>query len=77
MELKIEIGYEQILALIQQLPDSELLKLKIELDKKLEQESLERSKLLQTMLLNGPTMSDEQYEDFLDFRKNFNEWRKI
>ncbi len=29
---------------------------------------------LQTLLLRGPTMSDDQFNDFKELRKNFDKW---
>lgn len=29
-----------------------------------------------TLLLNGPIMDDEQYEEFLENRQHFNDWHK-
>jgi len=76
MELKLNIGYTELLELIKQLPVSQLKKLKADLalintDRDIEKE---RGKF-QEFLLQGPVMDDDQYEDFLTNRKYFNVWR--
>lgn len=76
MELNLNIGYEQLLFLIKQLPANQIEKLKkdIEINYKLVQTEKEISEL-QKFLLNGPVMSKEQYDTYLENRKHFNQWR--
>lgn len=61
-----KLSYEQFFQL-----KSEINKIYFE-RKEAERKKEERLKLL----LNGPVMTDEQYEEFLEDRKHFNEWRK-
>ncbi|ANI88918.1 hypothetical protein A9P82_06185 [Arachidicoccus ginsenosidimutans] len=74
----VDIKYEQIVELVKQLPESKIVQLKSFLEKKNSSKnkaSAQKKNDLQTLLLNGPTMSDEQYETFLQNRKMFNQWR--
>ena len=82
MELTINIGYDQVLKLARQLPYRERKKLTLEIErdlktkkkKKTTANDLEEINELQRLLLKGPVMSDEQFEDFKKLRKNFNKW---
>lgn len=76
MELNFNIEYEQLLFLIKQLPANQIEKLKndIEITYKFVQKEQEISEF-QKLLLNGPVMSKEQYDTFLENRKHFNQWR--
>lgn len=73
MELKIEIGFEELLSAIKQLPDNQLAILKQELVKK--RETPVKNSKLKTLLLKGPVMTDEQYKAFKETRKQLNQWR--
>jgi len=72
------MGYTEILEAINKLSDEQFFQLKSEIDKiyserkEANRKKEERLKLL----LNGPVMTDEQYEEYLEGRKHFNEWRK-
>jgi hypothetical protein len=76
MELKIQIDYKELLSLIRQLPASQLSHLKKELtDSSIaEKAKLEKDQLKQ-LLLNGPVMTDEEYENYQHIRKWMNQWR--
>ena len=76
MELKIDIGYEQLLRLVKQLPAAKIVQLKSELSESLiENKSKSDNTEFQNFLLQGPVMTDNQYEQFLENRKWFNQWR--
>ena len=76
MELRLNINYEQLLNIIKQLPAPQIEKLKAELNKKGSQEqSKKASSDFQNFLLNGPVMSDEQYDAFVENRERMNQWR--
>ncbi|MEP7169451.1 MAG: hypothetical protein ABI855_08800 [Bacteroidota bacterium] len=77
MELKLKLGFEQILNLIKQLPFSQVEKLK----NLLQEESIVKKKKkgkndFQKFILSGPVMTDEQFQNFVEHRKHFSEWRK-
>ena len=76
MEIKLNIGYRELIEMIKQLPASQIRKLKSELalittDNDMEKEISD----FQGFLSEGPVMDDDQYQDFLSNRKYFNRWR--
>jgi hypothetical protein len=76
MELTINIGYEQIINLIRQLPANQIEKIKTEFtQEEIQQKTQAEISAFQQFLLSGPVMSKEQYKNFKDNRKNFNSWR--
>jgi hypothetical protein len=79
MELRINLGYEQILQLVRQLPRFEKQRLTHEIERELSEEGQQTEKAgkideFQKLLLNGPVMSDEQFEQFKELRKGLNTW---
>ncbi|MEZ4776484.1 MAG: hypothetical protein R3D00_25130 [Bacteroidia bacterium] len=77
MELKIKIAYEQVIEIIRQLPVNQIARLLVDAKGILEKEKPhEDISAFQRFLLTAPTMSDEQYEMFVENRKMFNQWRK-
>ncbi len=77
MEIKLKIGYAEIWELVNQMPASQLLKLKGDLEQKVNSEIVvKKGSGIQDLLLGGPTMDDEDYEEFLKNRKEFGSWRK-
>ncbi|MCU0444442.1 MAG: hypothetical protein MUE85_05940 [Microscillaceae bacterium] len=76
MEVKINLAYEQVLEIVKQLPANQIHKLLTDAKIISESEkSTAKSSDFQKFLLSAPTMSDEQYEDFLKNRAKFNQWR--
>ncbi len=76
MELTVNIGYEQLLYLIKQLPANQISKLKTDLnDNSIVPKSKAEISDFQKFLLQGPVMSKEQYDTFLENRKHYNQWR--
>lgn len=75
MEIKLNIGYEQLIAIINQLPTNEVNKLKAEIEKISTERNFETIDDLESLIVEGPVMSDEQYNEFEEIRKNFNQWR--
>ena len=77
MELTVKIGYEQILNLVKQLPAGKIVQLKSALnDKFIEKKAQEEISDFQSFLLSGPVMTEEEYENFADSRKQWNQWRQ-
>lgn len=68
-------GYQNVLTAASQLPRKEIKSLVKELEKMLESPKKTTTKGFQQFLLEGPVMSDQQYEKFLEARKHFNQWR--
>jgi len=65
MELKINISYNEILELINQLSPKQKLQLKAELENSLKSETSSRTTTsLQKKLLKGPIMEESQYHEF-------------
>jgi uncharacterized protein with NAD-binding domain and iron-sulfur cluster len=77
MELRLNIQYQELLSLIQQLPDKQVLQLKQDLNNILEKKQEKPATDFQKMLLEAPIMDDEEYETYLENRKHFNQWRTI
>lgn len=76
MELKINIGYSELFNLIKQLPPNEFFRLKIELSKiYMAEKAVLKKNTLKSLLLNGPTMTDDQYENYQSNRKWMSQWR--
>jgi len=79
MELRISMGYEQVLHLVQQLPWHEKQQLAQDIEHALREEEQPGTEPddvteFQELLLHGPVMSDEQFENFQNLRKAFKTW---
>jgi hypothetical protein len=74
MELKLNIQYQELLQLIQQLPEQQIEKLKNDLNKITKSKKQPKTDF-QKLLLDAPVMDDEEYENYLESRKLFNQWR--
>jgi hypothetical protein len=88
MELSINIKYAQLLKLARKLPYKYKKKLSREMEKDLKKINLEQTNLrdstceneteepneLQRFLLEGPIMSEEQFDQLRQFRKDFDKW---
>jgi hypothetical protein len=73
MELKVEIGFEQLLKVINQLPAAKIIQLKAELSgKSRNSESPTYTGYFQNFLLSGPVMDDHQYENYKEVRTRLN-----
>jgi len=70
------MGYTEILELVKQLPPSEIEKLKLELSHLPDNNKDADDEEFEQMILNGPVMSDEQYEEYLEGRKHLNTWKE-
>jgi hypothetical protein len=76
MELKLNIEYNELLMLIKQLPAAKIAQLKSDLNSTFKDKSSgNESSEFQNFLLTAPVMTDNEYEQFLENRKQFNEWR--
>jgi hypothetical protein len=82
MEMTINIGYDQVLKLASQLPYKDKKKLTRAIERDLEARKKkaaaangeEELSELQRLILQGPVMTDEQFNDFKAMRKSFNKW---
>ncbi|MEK6476816.1 hypothetical protein WJR50_04750 [Catalinimonas sp. 4WD22] len=50
-------------------------KLKAEIERISSEKNIENVDDLESLIANGPVMSDEKYNEFEENRKNFNQWR--
>jgi len=75
MELKVEIGFDELLHVVQQLPEDKRAILEQELSKIREQPKEVALTDFEKLLLNGPVMTDEEYNNFKEVRKRINKWR--
>ena len=69
MNLNLEIGYEQLLKLVMQLPSRQRKQL-VEAIKKAEMPPANPSNKLQDLLLTGPVWTEEEYQNVLKTFKN-------
>jgi len=76
MELRLNIGLNQILGLIRELPYNDKLMIKNQLDKELTIKTKEDELTLKQLLLSGPVMTKEGYNDYKALKKQFNTWAK-
>ena len=75
MELKVDIGFDQLMKAINQLPAAKIMQLKAELSEKSINESPAFTGDFQKFLLSGPVMDDHQYEQYKETRARLNKWR--
>jgi hypothetical protein len=73
MEVKIEIGVEQLLAMVKQLPRKEVEQLLSRIQTEMAQKA--DGKKLQALLKNAPTWSDDDLNAYQEARNHLNEWR--
>lgn len=65
--MNLNVSFKELLAMIKQLPKNQLIKLKKELDSTVVKNSNDKT-ALQELLFGGPTMSEEEYIDFMKLR---------
>ena len=80
MELKINIGYPQVLELVGQLPEKDILKLAKHIQNKFAISAKEwmhpqRHSSIQELIMQAPTWTDEEYSDYLEVRQHINQSR--
>jgi hypothetical protein len=76
MQLKINIGYEEVYNLVKQLPKSDIRKLTISINKELVDTSEEDKKSkLSDLILNSPLWTDEEMSNYLSVREYINSSR--
>ncbi len=75
MQMSIDVNIEQLLFLIRNLPEEQLLKIQAEINKSLKVKTSESKADYLEMLLEAPTMSEEQYQQYRENRKSFKQWR--
>lgn len=75
MEFKVQIEYNQLLQLMQQLPEEKLEQLIKTLQTELKVKKTSSKKKIEQLILNAPTWSDEQLKDFQEARDSINSSR--
>jgi hypothetical protein len=77
MDLKISIGYHQFLELIAQLPAADLEKLAAAIQQQLKANQPKKLKTpLQKLLLQAPTWTDQEYQNYLQAKAHLNQFRQ-
>lgn len=74
MKFKLNIGIEELLRLIKQLPANQLAKLKVGINES-KIKNVETHSSFQKLLLNGPIMNGEQKGVFPKIHDRINSWR--
>ena len=78
MELTLNIGFGQIVNLINQLPANQIAKIKNEvLDMPIAEKAKGETSKFREFILTGPVMSEEQFLNFKQERKHFRSWRNL
>jgi len=76
MELRLNVGFGQLVDLINRLPASQIVKIKNEFpDSEIVLKAKEEIIDFQRFILKGPVMSKEQYSNFKEQRRQFSLWR--
>ena len=76
MELTLDVGFREIVGLLRQLPANQIAKIKNEFSEDyIEEKAKSEISDFRKFILTGPMMSDEQYTDWRQQRKQFNLWR--
>ncbi len=73
MEVRLDLNYEQILGLIRQLPLKEIQKLTVTLQSEISNHKISTS--LEELILEAPTWSESQLEDYQKVRDHINKSR--
>lgn len=71
MQIQVDIGFNDLVEIVKNLPKDKLLQLK----KELEEKPLTERDKFRDLLLNGPTLSDEQIKTMKETREAINKWR--
>ena len=77
MEVRFNIGIKQLIGLIKQLPTEQKLLIKKVVEKDMiNEQKIEGNSDLTELLLNGPTMTKAEEENFKKFNREFAKWTK-
>ncbi len=71
MQVQVDIGFDQLVKLVKQLPEPQWIKLKKEVENTVDKQDSE----LLTLLLNGPIATKKQLKTIANNRKAINQWR--
>lgn len=73
MEIKVQIPFEELVAIVKQLSPTQKAKLQEELGQ--EPQPHTKTFRLTELLLNGPVFTNEQIKTIEETRKSINQWR--
>ena len=73
MEVKVQIPFNELVAIVKQLSPTQKAKLQKELSQDVK--GVTKGSRLTELLLNGPVFTDEQIETIEETRKSINQWR--
>lgn len=73
MQVQIEIGFDQLLKLVKQLPKKQWTKLKNEIEEQKTEMPVQSDMF--SFLLNAPTFSKKQLDEIEKARKEITQWR--
>ncbi|MFT4204864.1 MAG: hypothetical protein QM610_13245 [Chitinophagaceae bacterium] len=74
MQAQIDIGFDQLVKLVKQLPKNKWTKLKTEVEAK---DKIDSQSDMLDLLLNAPTFNKKQLDEIAEARKEINQWRTI
>ncbi|WPU95192.1 hypothetical protein SNE25_06590 [Mucilaginibacter sabulilitoris] len=73
MQIQVDIGFENLVKIVKQLPKDQLLRFKKELKKESEEDT--QLKDLRSLLLEAPVFTDEQLVTIEQTRKEIDKWQ--
>lgn len=73
MRVQVEIGFDQLLKLAKQLPATQWVKLKTEVEK--EKQRVDATSDMEAFLLTAPTFNRKQLDEIAKTRKAISQWR--
>ncbi len=73
MQVQVDISFDQLLRAVKTLPARQLKQLKAEIEKEAKPKPQTN---LESLLLNGPTATEEELQTIENNRKAINQWRK-
>lgn len=73
MEVQVNIGLEQLIKIVKELPEKQLNQLMAEINKV--RTNRPSNSLLEDLLLNGPVATKKQLETIENNRNDLNQWR--
>ena len=75
MEVKMQIPFNELVAIVRQLSPTQKERLKKELAQKAKPVTNTKKSRLTELLLNGPVFTDDQIKTIEETRKSINQWR--
>jgi hypothetical protein len=73
MKVQVDIGFDQLVEIVKNLPAEQLKQLKAEIEKEVKEDKPKVD--LETLLLNGPVATKKQLKVIENNRKAINQWR--